>query len=78
VMYEGIPMHPAPDRLWQIVAKHKVRRRAQQALRHGKRGPWRRRAPHAFAQQSGMTTGSGRRSAAHVAPWLPVLRMRRW
>jgi len=50
VMYEGIPMHPAPDRLWQIVAKHKVRRRAQQALRHGKRGPWRRRAPHAFAQ----------------------------
>ncbi len=49
-MYEGIPMHPAPDRLWQIVAKHKVRRRAQQALRHGKRGPWRRRAPHAFAQ----------------------------
>ena len=27
VMYEGIPLHPAPDRLWQIVAKHKARLR---------------------------------------------------
>lgn len=25
VMYEGIPLHPDPSRMWQIVEKHKVR-----------------------------------------------------
>ena len=24
VMYEGVPLHPDPSRMWQIVEKHKV------------------------------------------------------
>ena len=34
-MYEGIPLHPQPDRMWRIVEKYKARSPSCEGLRAG-------------------------------------------